>query len=271
MTKTNNAFSLEGKVALVTGAARGIGADIANVLAGMGAAVVITDREHDLGLSVAANLTAKGFKATFLPLDVTAEDQWKQVMADIQARYSRLDILVNNAGIFAAQLVEDLNIDDFRRMQSINVEGVILGCKHAATLMKASATPDNRASIINLSSLAGLVGSAGLTSYCSSKGSVRLLSKAMAAEFGAQHIRVNSIHPGLIQTDMGDMVKDLLKDQLGLPSQEAAHEVGLALTPLRAWGTTTDVANAVAFLASNASNFMTGSELVVDGGISNCQ
>lgn len=271
MTHTNNPFSLQGKVALVTGAARGIGADIAHVLAAMGASVIITDREREQGISVAANLATKGFEASFLPLDVTSEEQWEHVMKDIQARYSRLDILVNNAGIFAAQLVEDINIDDFRRMQSINVEGVILGCRHTAGLMKASASADNRASIINLSSLAGLVGTAGLTSYCSSKGSVRLLTKAMAAEFGAQHIRVNSIHPGLIQTDMGDMVKDLLQAQLGLPSQEAAHEVGLALAPLRAWGTTTDVANAVAFLASNASNFMTGSELVVDGGISNCQ
>lgn len=267
----NNPISLEGKIAIVTGAGRGIGEAIATHLAEQGAHVVVSDRDENLCRNVVNTLQQAGLQASHLALDVTQENAWKDTITSIEAQHGRLDVLVNNAGVFFPNLIQDTDLETYRMMQSINVEGVLLGCKYASQLMQKHASPEQRASIINISSMAGLVGSAGLSSYCASKGAVRLMTKALAAELGALHIRVNSVHPGLIQTEMGDMVKELLKQKLDLPDTSAAHQLGVSLAPLQAWGTPSDVANSVVFLASLASNFITASELVIDGGITGTQ
>lgn len=271
MTNYSEKLQLKGKVALVTGAAQGIGAEVVTAFGELGASVIISDRLVEKGEQLVAELQANGVDASFCHLDVTSEQSWQATIDSIEERYGRLDILVNNAGVMFYGPVEELSLDKFRQMQAVNVDGVFLGCKSALALMKKNATADNRASIINLSSMAGLFGSAWNTAYCTSKGAVRLMTKAMAAEFGAAHVRVNSVHPGLIQTDMGDTVQELVKEKLGLEDTAQSKAFGVQLTPLQAWGTVVDVAAAVAFLASNASNFMTATETVVDGGISGCQ
>ncbi|MBB6521026.1 SDR family NAD(P)-dependent oxidoreductase [Pseudoteredinibacter isoporae] len=271
MASYKTQFQLQEKVALITGAAQGIGAEISRALGELGATVIVSDQDADLAESQVDNLKSAGIQAAFAKLDVTSEQEWQTTMMAIEKEHGHLDILVNNAGIMFYESVEEMSLDKFRLMQSVNVDGVFLGSKYASKLMKKHATAEQRASIVNLSSLAGLAGSSLVSAYCASKGSVRLMTKAMAAEFGADHIRVNSIHPGLIQTDMGDQVQDMLMQKAGLSSREEAQAIGLALTPLQAWGTPSDVASAVAFMASPASNFMTGTEIVVDGGIHNCQ
>ena len=263
-------FKLDNKVALVTGGAQGIGAEVVRALSEMGAAVVISDRDVEQGEKLTAELQDKGATASFVKLDVGNESDWQAAIAIVEERYGRLDIMVNNAGILFSKSVEDTTLEQFQLMQKINVEGVFLGSKYAAGLMKKHATPESRPSIINMSSLAGLSGPKTLSAYACSKGAVRLMSKSMAADLGPYNVRVNTVHPGLIQTDMGDQVKAILKDRLGLNSIEEAHAVGLAMTPLGVFGTPQDVALMVGFLASDAANFLTGAEYIVDGGIDGC-
>jgi NAD(P)-dependent dehydrogenase (short-subunit alcohol dehydrogenase family) len=262
-------FSLDGKVAMVTGSAQGIGAEIAVVLGKAGATVVISDRDADLGAQQVSALEEQGIKAVFVRLDVTSESEWQAAINTVEQQLGRLDTLVNNAGIMFYEPVDTLSLEKFRVMQTVNVDGVFLGCKYAAALMKKNASADQRASIVNISSLAGLFGSAWMCAYSTSKGAVRLMSKALAAEYGSDHIRVNSVHPGLIQTDMGTGVQELLKARTGMNDEEATG-FSLGVTPLRAFGTTQDVGGAVLFLASSMSNFMTATEIVVDGGIAGC-
>jgi NAD(P)-dependent dehydrogenase (short-subunit alcohol dehydrogenase family) len=261
-------FSLEGKVALVTGAAIGIGAEVAVALGEAGATVVVSDRDQVMGDKQVAELEALGSQAFFVKLDVSSEEDWKAAIATIEQQFGRLDILVNNAGIVLFESVDEMSVETFRSLQAINVDGVFMGCKYAAPLMKKHASAEGRASIINLSSMSGLFGNAFMSAYCSSKGSVRLMSKSLAAEFGPDHIRVNSVHPGIIYTDMGKGVQDMIQKRMGFDSEEESIAMSIGQTPLRALGTAEDVASPILYLASNASNFLTATELVVDGGIS---
>ncbi|MBB2157561.1 glucose 1-dehydrogenase [Gluconacetobacter diazotrophicus] len=245
---------VSGKVAIVTGASRGIGKATALMLAREGARVAVADLKEDEGQAVVAEIGAAGGEALFVPLDVSSEDAWTQAMAAVTSRFGRLDIAVNNAGIAFSGTVESTDLAEWRRVQSINLDGVFLGTKFAVAAMK-----DHGGSIINLSSIEGLIGDPTLAAYNASKGGVRLFTKSAALHCARSgyKIRVNSVHPGYIWTPM---VQGLTADQA------AAREKLVALHPIGHLGEADDIAYGILYLASDESKFMTGSELVIDGG-----
>lgn len=246
-------LSLEGKVALVTGAARGIGREIADRMAQHGARVVVTDVEPKLGGTAAAAM--KG--AVYRDLDVTSPDQWNEVIEALREEHGRLDVLVNNAGISPAANIEQTDLDLWRRVQSINVESVFLGCRTALPLMRASG---DGGSIINLSSVQGLRPAAALAAYSASKAAVRALTKSVALHAASDRIRCNSVHPGGIHTRMLDDFAALTGDaDAALARMNAANPLGRVGRPI-------DIANGVLYLASDLSEWVTGLELVIDGG-----
>lgn len=250
---------LSGRVALVTGASRGIGAAAARALAGAGAKVVVADLEAPREL-------ADELGGLALALDVTSEAAWAEAMAAIADQAGGLDILVNNAGLFLMKPVTETSLEDWRRVHAVNVEGVFLGCRAAIPLLAARASRwSGGASIINLSSIAGLVGSAGAVCYNASKGAVRLMTKGLAMELAPARIRVNSVHPGVIETAMGDEVVAAFSAGLGVGDNEARSQLAQR-HPLGRMGRVEDIAQAILHLAGDRSAFMTGSELVVDGG-----
>ncbi len=252
-------FRLDGKVAIVTGAARGLGRAIADTLIDGGAQVMFTDVLDIAGVPQGN---------ACLHHDVRDENQWIAVVAGAIQNFGRLDILVNNAGVFHASPLIDTAVADFDRVQQVNVRGVFLGMKHCARAMMPGGVAGQGGTIINLSSVAGLVGSALVSAYGASKGAVRLLTKDAAVEFQAlgYGIRVNSVHPGVIQTEMGD---DLIAGFVPLAgTPEAAHDLVTSATPMKRLGQPAEVANVVRFLASTASSYMTGAEIAVDGGLS---
>ena len=246
---------LEGKVALVTGAASGLGRACAQSLAAHGARVVATDVNEIEGREVAETI---GRHCDFLALDVTSEEAWAEVINAVLARYDRLDILVNNAGIGFLGSVEDTSLEDWQRVQRINVDGVFLGCKAAIPAMRKG----GYGSIINMSSIAGLRGMSQLAAYNASKGAVRLLTKSVAlscAERG-DNIRCNSLHPSFIDTPMvAEMVA-------ASPSPDKMAHLVQRTSPMNRMGRPEEVALTVVFLASEASSFINGVELPVDGG-----
>jgi len=253
------ANDLKGRVALVTGAGRGIGAACARALAAAGATVICSDLEAPQDL--AAEL--KGFA---LAQDVTDESDWTRTMTFARDEAGGLDILVNNAGLFLMKPLTETTLEDWRRVHSVNVEGGFLGCRAAIPLLAERAgTWDGGAAIVNLSSMAGLVGSAGAVCYNASKGAVRLLTKGLAMELASVGVRVNSVHPGVIETAMGDEVVAAFSGATGMGDNEARTQLA-ARHPLGHMGQPRNVADAVVFLASSRSAFMTGSEVVVDGG-----
>jgi NAD(P)-dependent dehydrogenase (short-subunit alcohol dehydrogenase family) len=259
---------LDSRVAIVTGAARGLGEEISEALLQAGAHVVLTDVLEDLGAETARRMGARhGGRASFRRLDVTREADWEAVTAETIERFRRFDVLVNNAGIEITGLVADLELSAFRRIMEINVDGVFLGTKHAVRAMRPDGRAGEGGSIINISSAAGLIGAMGLSSYCASKGAVRLLTKATAVECArlGYGIRINSVHPAVIKTEMAGESFGCLVD-IGLaPDVAAAESLFLSMHPM-GFGQPKDVAAAVLFLAGPASGWMTGSELVVDGG-----
>jgi NAD(P)-dependent dehydrogenase (short-subunit alcohol dehydrogenase family) len=198
---------LSGKIALITGAASGIGKSCSERLAKAGATVVLTDVQDSVGKAVCATINQSGGKAIYLHQDVTSEDEWIGVIAEIRAKFGRLDVFVNNAGIGIGGLVTEMTLETWRKQQAINVEGVFLGVKHSLPLMRTSG---EGGSIINMSSVAGLKGSPGMSAYCATKGAVRLFSKSIALECAAagDKIRVNSVHPGIIDTPIWDSISD---------------------------------------------------------------
>jgi NAD(P)-dependent dehydrogenase (short-subunit alcohol dehydrogenase family) len=252
---------LDGRVALVTGGARGIGAATAQALAAAGAKVVVSD------IGNGGNV-AESIGGAFVKHDVTQEDQWIAAVAFAKKTFGGLDILVNNAGIFFVQPIVSTSLEDFRRMQQINVEGVFLGMKHTIPAIAERAQKwDGGGSIINISSIAGIVGAPLIVAYNASKGAVRLMTKSAALECAqaGMRIRVNSVHPGIIDTPMmGQMVTLAVA---GGESEEAARKRYADRHPVKRVGKDSDIANAVVFLASDKAGFMTGSELVVDGGM----
>jgi NAD(P)-dependent dehydrogenase (short-subunit alcohol dehydrogenase family) len=249
---------VSGKVALVTGAASGIGRACAEILAREGAEVILTDVQAS-GEEVAVTIRNSGGKARFIHHDVASESEWIDVIASVEKQSGRLDILVNNAGIAVAGLIHELTLDAWRRQMAVNVDGVFLGVKTALPLMRKSAG----GSIINISSIAGLRGAANLSAYCTSKGAVRLFTKSVALECAAMQdgIRCNSVHPGLIETPIWAQV---------VPGSNEPMDLDAAATlrvPLRRKGWPDDIAKVVLFLASDDSGYMTGEEVVVDGGM----
>ncbi len=263
------AKKLQGRVALVTGGSRGLGAASARALAGEGAAVLITDVLDEDGLKTAASIAETGARAGYYHHDVREEVAWLAAVNEAETRFGGLDILVNNAGIFALKPMSATTLEEFRHMQSINVDGVFLGMKSAIpAISKRSQQWGGGGAIINLSSVAGLTGASFAVPYNASKGAVRLMTKGAAlecAQLGLK-IRVNSIHPGIIDTMMGQKVLDDLVAAGGGSANEVRNNA-IALHPLGRLGVAADVANAVVFLASDDAAFMTGTEVVVDGGM----
>jgi NAD(P)-dependent dehydrogenase (short-subunit alcohol dehydrogenase family) len=262
MTDHNNAFRLDGKVALVTGAARGIGATVSEALSAAGAAVLVTDVLEGPGRETVERIRKAGGKAEFFKHDVTVEAQWEAAVAFAVEKLGGLSVLVNNAGIETAALITQCTVEDFRRVMDVNVTGVFLGHKHALRVMKPGSA------IVNLSSVAGIIGTTAHIAYHSSKGAVRLMTKAAAIECAqlGTGIRVNSIHPGIVKTDMGaNFIKDFVN--LKLAPDYATAEAGIKAIHPMGFGETADVANAVVYLASDAAKWINGSELVVDGGL----
>lgn len=260
---------VEGKVALVTGGASGIGAGCARRLAEEGAAVVVTDLQDAKGAELVHEIVAAGGKARYLHHDVTDEAAWAGVVADIEKTEGRLEILVNNAGIgIGCPSITMMSLDDWRKQQAVNVDGVFLGIKHSLPLMRKSG---KGGSIINMSSVAGLKGSAILAGYCATKGAVRLFTKSIAMECAGMKdgIRVNSVHPGIIETPIWLSIVGM-----GQPPQPGANAppdldaMSTQAVPLGVKGLPLDIANGVLWLASDESRYVTGEELVIDGGLS---
>ena len=243
---------LNGKVALISGGARGMGAVEAELFASHGAKVVIGDVLIEEGRLTAQQIVDQGGQAHFQPLDVTDEAQWASIVAETVDRFGGLDVLVNNAGIYRIATIEQTSMDVFRQIMEVNVAGVFLGTRAVLPEMRKR----GGGSIINISSTAGLAGSANSSAYQASKGAVRIFTKSTAIEHVGDGIRANSVHPGMIDTVM---ITVLLKD----PEERRQR---IASVPLGRVGTALDVAYAVLYLASDESSFVTGAELVVDGG-----
>ena len=245
---------LENKVALISGAARGMGAVEAKLFAQEGAKVVIADVLEDEGKQTEAEINETGGQCLFVKLDVTSEENWRQAVTATVTRFGKLDILVNNAGIFPLGNVEDTTGEVWDRVLAINAKGVFLGTKCAIPEMRRA----GGGSIINISSVAGLIGSARAAAYGASKGAVRIFTKSTAVQYAKEGIRANSVHPGIIDTPM--TVPTILTD-------DSSRQAQMDRTPLGRLGQAEDVAYGVLFLASDESSFMTGSELVIDGGL----
>lgn len=252
---------VKGKVALVTGAASGIGRASALLLAKEGAAVVVTDVQD--GSEVVAEIARAGGDAIHLRHDVADEAAWESVVAETRTRFGKLHILVNNAGIAIAGSVLTMSLADWRRQTAINLDGVFLGVKHALPLMRAS----GGGSIVNISSLAGLKGAATLAGYCATKGGVRLFTKAVALECAAARdgVRVNSVHPGVIETPIWmNIVPGADQPGANAPNLDALSET---IVPVGYKGVPEDIAAGVLYLASDDARYVTGTELVIDGGM----
>ena len=242
---------LAGKVAVVSGGARGQGAEEGRLFHDAGATVVLADVLDSEGRQAAAKVGA-----SYAYLDVTSEEEWDALIADVVRDHGRLDVMVNNAGILRHNQLVNETLEQWQQVISVNQTGVFLGMRAAAKAMIAAGTGG---SIINISSLAGLRGTPGSLSYGASKWAVRGMTKVAARELGRYGIRVNSIHPGLIATDMTADFPEFSDDE--------RRAERLRSTPLGRIGTSTDVANIALFLASEASSYCTGQEFVVDGGV----
>ena len=242
---------LDGKVALISGGSKGQGTAEAKLFAQEGAKVVLADILDDEGKKIEAEINETGGEAMYLHLDVTSEADWAAAVRAAVDSYGKLDILVNNAGILLRKGVEETSAEEWDRIQDVNSKGVFLGVKAAIPAMREA----GGGSIVNISSIAGLRGSTS-TAYGASKGLVRLLTKSTAVQYGPEGIRCNSVHPGIIETDMTEEMLD-----------SVGREQWLARTPLRIIANAHDVALGVLYLASDESRYVTGSELVIDGGI----
>ena len=246
---------LEGKTALISGAAQGLGAAMARRFAEEGALVFIGDLKAETGNETVRAICEKGGKAFFIALDVTAEQSWTDAMAAVLARAGRLDILVNNAGINIREPIESMKAENLDAMLAVNVKGPFLGIKHAIPLMRRA----GGGSIINISSICGLLGHAYTTeAYTTTKGALTLLTKSIAVRYAKDNIRCNSIHPSTVDTPL---MQELFKNPA--KKQERLGEV-----PLGRLATETDVANTALFLASDEAAFLNGVALPVDGGTS---
>lgn len=255
---------VSGKTAIVTGGASGIGRSCAERLAEEGATVLVTDIDEHGGRETVAHIEAKGGRAEFAPHDVTDEAAWEGVIAYAQSNLDGLHILVNNAGIGIGGSIVDMTLADWQRQQAINLDGVFLGTKHAIPAMCESGS----GSIINMSSVAGLKGALNLAAYSATKGGVRLFTKGVALECAQSRwpIRVNSVHPGIIDTPIWTKINpEYLEEGEDAVDVDSMAELGV---PTGELGYPLDIANGVLYLASDETRYVTGTELVIDGGLS---
>ena len=247
---------MKDKVVLITGTASnpGLGYSTATLMAKEGAKIITTDVDDTGGEACARDICDAGGEARYLHHDVTKEDEWKQVIEETMRAYGKLDVLVNNAGIAVLKTIDDLTLEDFRWQNEVNLVGAFLGMKYSVPAMRES----GGGSIINLSSVAGLIGLARCVAYGASKGGVRLMTKSLAMEVAADNIRVNSVHPGVIWTNMqeGAVGSD--------PERHATVSEGI---PMGRMGEADDIAKMCLFLGSDDSAYMTGAEFTVDGGM----
>ncbi len=243
---------LKGKTALVTGGSRGIGAACSVLFATQGAKVAICDVLEKEAQKVIATIDQLGGDAFYIELDVSNENHWKDAIDTIINRYSTIDVLVNNAGIAALGNVEETTTQSWNEIMAVNATGVFLGTRSVIPVMRDS----GKGSIINISSTAGLVGSTLYTAYHASKGAVRLLTKATAIQYAKENIRVNSVHPGPVISEMSNHL-------LGPKGNRTKR---LSQVPLGRFGNPEEIAQGVLYLASDESSFVTGSELIIDGG-----
>lgn len=249
---------LDGKVMFLSGAARGIGGAAAKLASKAGARVAIGDVLDDAGRKL-----AKEIDAFYVHLDVTDEASWAEAIGATVRKFGKLDCLVNNAGIFNGKGVEDATLDEWQKLVAVNLTGVVLGTRAALPHLKKT-----RGNIVNLASVAGLVGSQLDPLYSLTKGGVTTFTKSTALEFGRKGygVRVNSIHPGVIDTDMGQQTFAMRARQLGSSDTEATRKVSTTMHPIGRLGLADDIAKGIVFLASDDASFMTGAGLVVDGG-----
>lgn len=243
---------VDGKIAFVTGGANGMGRYHALLLAREGATLVVTDMDEKGGHAVVDEINAEGGQARFIKLDVACPSDWKSAVEHTIATFGRVDILINNAGILVLSTVQDTLDEDFDRVLDINVKGVFYGTKYMLPAMQAA----GGGSIVNISSIYGLIGAPASAAYQASKGAVRLLTKSTAVDYAPFKIRVNSVHPGVIRTNM---TKDMLVDEAITQQIIGTTLLGRPAEPM-------EVSYAVLFLASDEASYMTGSEVVVDGG-----
>ena len=262
-------IDLTGRVALVSGSAQGLGEGMVDALAAAGAAVAVTDVQEELGEKTAARLAEKGATATFIPLDVTSDEDWGRAVATCIDRLGGLDVLVNNAGIELSALTIDADADALRRMLDINVVGTALGIKHAFAAMRPGGPAGRGGSIINIASVAATIAFPGIAGYSATKSAVDRYTRVAAMESGklGLGVRVNAIYPGLAPTAMGQkLAGDMVELGLFASPDEAIGAV-IEQTPAGRLGEVADMADAVVWLASDASRFVTGAGIPVDGGM----
>ena len=260
---------LEGKVALISGAARGIGGEAAKLMAREGARLVVADVLDEAGRQTVDAIRAAGGQADYVHLDVTREEDWTAAIERATGHFGKLDILVNNAGVFIGKSIEEISLEEWNRLVAVNMTGVFLGTKLAAPALREAATSSEHGSaIVNLASIAGLVGSQLDPLYSMTKGGVTLFTKSAALEFGRKgyRIRVNSIHPGVIQTEMGEQTFMARARRTGSNDPAPVRQQVSDTVPWGRLGVPLDIAKGIVFLASDDAAYMNGAGLVVDGG-----
>ena len=262
--------NLQGKNAIVTGGSKGIGRSVCLALANAGVNINVLDLNKDQGLNTVKEIIKLNVKAEFYEIDVAQESEWINFVTYLETKNKSIDILVNNAGIWLGKEISNVSIEEYHKLISINLTGVFLGIKHLTPLLtKAGEKSNFGSSIINLSSVAGLVGSQLDPLYSMTKGGITTFTKSMAIYFGKKKypIRINQVHPGIIETDMGSQVAEARIKQNPSMTLKDSYSAGILQTPLGRLGTAEEVAKTILFLSSDDSSFMTGSSLVVDGGL----
>jgi len=261
---------LDGKVALISGAARGIGGATARLMAQERAKVVVADVLDERGQQTVAAIAADGGQAAYAHLDVASEGDWTEAVNLAVSRFGRLDILVNNAGVFIGKGIEEISLDECHRLVAVNMTGVFLGTRLAAPALRdAAKSSEHGSAIVNLASIAGIVGSQLDPLYSMTKGGVTLFTKSAALEFARKgyRIRVNSIHPGVIQTDMGEQTFIARAERSGSNDTAQVRQTVMDTVPWGRLGVPTDIAKGIVFLASDDAGYMNGAGLIVDGGV----